>query len=562
MPAQSEKVFIAVAWPYANGPLHLGHIAGCYLPADIFARYHRLKGNRVLMVSGSDQHGTPITVRAEQEGLTPQQVVDKYHASFLDSWKRLGITFDLFTTTGTPNHRQVAHDMFLTLLNKGYITKGTMLLPYCPTCRQFRPDRYIEGICPHCRYVGARGDQCDNCGRTLDPQDLIEPKCRVCMSTPEFRESEHFFLKLTAFEKPLQDWVAQQSEKAGWRLNVRNFTARYLADGLKDRAITRDISWGIPVPVPGFDSKRIYVWFEAVCGYLSAAKEWAQKQGAPDAWQHFWQDPSCRAYYFIGKDNIPFHTIIWPAMLMGHGGLNLPHDVPANEFLNLADMKFSTSRNYAVWLPDYLDKYEPDPLRYVLSAAMPETSDANFTWADYVRRNNQELVATYGNLVHRTLTQVHRNFDGKFPQPGPLDPDDHALLHRLPQALDSTSDALSKCSFRQALGVAMSLAQDANRYIDAKAPWKTRKTDIQRTATTLWVCLNVISCLRTITYPFLPFSAQKLHTLLGFAGDVQSSGWRLHNIKGGHPFPEPTPLFTKLDESLIESETAKLRSPT
>jgi methionyl-tRNA synthetase len=557
-----EKIFIGVAWPYANGPLHLGHIAGCYLPADIFARYHRTKGNHVLMVSGSDQHGTPITVRAEQEGLTPQQVVDKYHASFLDSWRRLGITFDLFTTTGTDNHRQVAHEMFLTLLDKGYITKGTMLLPYCPTCRQFRPDRYIEGICPHCRYPNARGDQCDNCGRTLDPQDLIEPKCRVCGATPEFRESEHFFLKLTAFEKPLQDWVENQSRQAGWRPNVRNFTARYLSDGLKDRAITRDISWGIPVPVPGFESKRIYVWFEAVCGYLSASKEWAQTRGDPDAWQPFWQDASCRAYYFIGKDNIPFHTIIWPAMLMGHGGLNLPYDVPANEFLNLADMKFSTSRNYAVWLPDYLDKYAPDPLRYVLSAAMPETSDANFTWTDYVRRNNQELVATYGNLVHRTLTQVHRNFDGKFPQPGSLDPDDQALLDRLPHALDSTGDALSKCNFRQALGVAMGLAQDANRYIDAKAPWQTRKTDLQRTATTLWVCLSVISCLLTITYPFLPFSAQKLHTLLGFEGDVETAGWRLHDIKGGHPFPEPAPLFTKLDESLIESETSKLRSPS
>ncbi|MFB3092064.1 MAG: methionine--tRNA ligase [Dehalococcoidia bacterium] len=394
----SERIFIAVAWPYANGPLHLGHLAGCYLPADIFARYHRMKGSDVLMVSGSDQHGTPITIRAEQEGLEPQQVVDRFHAQFLDSWERMGISFDLFTTTGTDNHRQVVHELFLTLLKKDYIYKDTMLLPYSAESNRFLPDRYVQGTCPHCGDERARGDQCDNCGRTLNPTDLINPRSVIGGYDLEFRESEHFFLRLTAFQEPLLKWVKKQSH---WRPNVLNFTRRYLEDGLKDRAITRDILWGVPIPVEGYDSKRIYVWFEAVTGYLSAAKEWAQSQGDPDAWEPFFRDPNSRAYYFIGKDNIPFHTMIWPAMLMGDGTLDLPYDVPANEFLNMEDAKLSTSRNWAVWLPDYLERFDPDPLRYVLTAIMPETSDSNFSWSDFVRRNNQELVATYGNLVHR-----------------------------------------------------------------------------------------------------------------------------------------------------------------
>ncbi len=553
----SERIFIAVAWPYANGPLHLGHLAGCYLPADIFARYHRMKGSDVLMVSGSDQHGTPITIRAEQEGLEPQQVVDRFHAQFLDSWERMGISFDLFTTTGTDNHRQVVHELFLTLLKKDYIYKDTMLLPYSAESNRFLPDRYVQGTCPHCGDERARGDQCDNCGRTLNPTDLINPRSVIGGYDLEFRESEHFFLRLTAFQEPLLKWVKKQSH---WRPNVLNFTRRYLEDGLKDRAITRDILWGVPIPVEGYDSKRIYVWFEAVTGYLSAAKEWAQSQGDPDAWEPFFRDPNSRAYYFIGKDNIPFHTMIWPAMLMGDGTLDLPYDVPANEFLNMEDAKLSTSRNWAVWLPDYLERFDPDPLRYVLTAIMPETSDSNFSWSDFVRRNNQELVATYGNLVHRVLTMTHRNFDGRFPQPGDLDEEDQALLARIPRALEEAGDQLDKCSFRQALGTAMALAQAANRYIDAKAPWQTMKTDMQRTGTTLWVCLNVLSCLRTLTYPFLPFSAQRLHELLGFEGSIQDSAWGVREVRAGQSFPQPTPLFTKLEESVAEEEMERLRA--
>jgi len=380
----SERILIAVAWPYANGSLHLGQIAGAYLPADIFARYHRLRGNQVLMVSGSDQHGTPITVRAEQEGRPPKEVADHYHKEFLDSWQRFGITFDLFTTTDTPNHRKVSQDLFLTLRDKGYIYKDTMTLLYCPTCKRFLPDRYVEGTCPHCSFEGTRGDQCDNCGKPLNPVELIEPYCLICSSVPEVRESEHFFLRLSAFNDQLLEWVRKQ---AHWRQNVLNFTISFLTEGLKDRAITRDIEWGVPVPVPGFESKRIYVWFEAVIGYLSASKEWAERNGDEERWSEFWQGDA-KSYYFIGKDNIPFHTIIWPAMLMGCDGLNLPYDVPANEFLTLEGRQLSTSRNWAIWLPDYLERYDPDPLRYFLSVSMPEGGDTDFSWREFVRRNN------------------------------------------------------------------------------------------------------------------------------------------------------------------------------
>ncbi len=553
----TERIFIGVAWPYANGPLHLGHIAGCYLPADIFARFHRMIGNEVLMVSGSDQHGTPITIRADQDGVSPQELVDRYHKMFLESWDRLGISFDLFTTTGTENHREVVHRLFLELMEKGFIYKDTMLLPFCPNCGQFRPDRYIEGTCPNCGSEGARGDQCDSCGRTLNPEELISPRCQICGSAPEFRDSEHFFLKLSAFEAPLLKWL---EGKKHWRPNVLNFTQRFLEQGLKDRAITRDILWGVPVPVEGFDSKRIYVWFEAVTGYLSAAMEWAQRQGDADGWAPFYKDADTKAYYFIGKDNIPFHTMIWPAMLMGEGSLNLPYDVPANEFLNLEEAKLSTSGNWAVWVPDYLERFEADPLRYVLSATMPETSDSNFSWPDFVRRNNQELVATYGNLVHRVLTMTHRTFDGRFPSAGELDAEDRALMERLPGALDEAKGHFLACRFRQALATAMGTAQAANRYIDGKAPWQTRKTDMERTGTTLWVCLNVIACLRTLTYPFLPFSAQKLHESLGFPGEVKEQGWVLAEIEGGHGFPAPEPLFSKLEESVAEEEMERLRA--
>jgi methionyl-tRNA synthetase len=551
----SERIFVAVAWPYANGPLHLGHIAGAYLPADIFARYHRTKGNEVLMVSGSDQHGTPITISAEQEGKTPGEIAAQYHQQFLDSWQKLGISFDLFTATGTANHARVAQDVFLSLLNKGYIYNSTVSQPYCPNCQRFLPDRYIEGTCPYCNSPRARGDQCDDCGKPINPVELINPRCRLCAATPQFKDSEHFFFRLSAFRDRLLDWVKQHSH---WRQNALNFTTRYLEEGLKDRAITRDIEWGIPVPVAGFDSKRIYVWFEAVIGYLSATKEWAKSSGDEERWRSFWQDDETKSYYFIGKDNILFHTIIWPAMLMGYGNLNLPYDVPANEFLTIEGRKLSTSRNWAVWLPDYLSRYEPDPLRYLLSINMPETSDTDFSWREFVRRNNDELVATYGNLAHRVLTFVYRRFNGCVPQPGEFDSHSQAVIAKAEDTLKSMDGLLYRCHFREAIRSAMSLAQETNRYLDEKSPWKTIEQDRQASATALYVAMSVLSCLKTALYPFLPFSSQKLHQLLGFDGDVEDGGWQLRFPSPGQELPSPTPLFSKLDEKLAEEEAGRL----
>lgn len=551
----SEKILVAVAWPYANGSLHLGQIAGAYLPADIFARYHRLKGNKVLMVSGSDQHGTPITIKAEQEGKTPGEIADRYHREFLDSWQRLGISFDLFTTTGTENHAQVAQDIFLTLLKKGYIYKAKVSQPYCPQCQRFLPDRYIEGTCPFCGSPGARGDQCDECGKPMNPAELLNPRCRLCAAAPTFEDSEHFFLKLSAFRDKLLEWVKPKSH---WRQNVLNFTTRYLEDGLKDRAITRDIDWGVPVPLEGYENKRIYVWFEAVIGYLSASKEWAKANGDGEGWRPFWQNKESKSYYFIGKDNIPFHTIIWPAMLMGYGGLNLPYDVPSNEFLTIEGRKLSTSHNWAVWLPDYLSRYEPDPLRYLLSINMPENGDTDFSWREFFRRNNDELVATYGNLAHRVLTFTYRNFDGCVPQPGELDNQSQALMAKAEETLQTVDSLLSQCHFKQAIMAAMALAQEANRYLDDKAPWKIIKEDREAAATSLYVALGVISALKVALYPFLPFSSQKLHQMMGFGGSVEGDGWKLRMPAGGQKLGEPAPLFAKLDEKLIEEETARL----
>jgi len=573
----SERILIAVAWPYANGPLHLGHIAGAYLPADIFARYHRTRGDEVLMVSGSDQHGTPITIRAEQEGKEPGEIASRYHHQFLDSWQALGISFDLFTTTGTANHAEVAQDVFLALLDKGYIYRSIVSQPLCPRCQRFLPDRYVEGTCPHCNFNGTRGDQCDNCGRPLNPAELIEPRCRICGTSPQFRDSEHFFFRLSDFRDRLLDWVKQQ---AHWRPNVLNFTMRYLEEGLKDRAITRDIDWGVPVPVAGFDSKRLYVWFEAVIGYLSATKEWARSRGDSERWRSFWQDGGTKSYYFIGKDNIPFHTIVWPAMLMGYGGLNLPYNVPANEFLTIEGKKLSTSRNWAVWLPDYLSRYDPDPLRYLLSINMPETGDTDFSWREFFRRNNDELVPTYGNLVNRVLTFVYRNFDGCVPEHSKYNeiceylnnfdkdlgttsildgPSVHVIEDAKKSLFREAGDRLSKCQFRQALLSIFGVAQETNQYLDNKSPWKVIKEDRQAAADSLYVALYVISCLKTALYPFLPFSSRKLNQLLGFEGSIEDYGWKPQPPLPGQRLLPPEPLFAKLDERLAEEETSRLR---
>ncbi len=512
------------------------------------------------MVSGSDQHGTPITIKAEQEGKTPAEIAASYYQEFLESWQRIGISFDLFTTTGTDNHAQVAQDIFLTLLDKGYTYKATVSQPFCPSCQRFLPDRYVEGTCPYCHSPRARGDQCEECGKPLNPAELVSPRCRICGSSPVFKDSEHFFFKLSYFSDRLLAWVEEQQKRQPWRPNVLNFTLRYLEEGLRDRAITRDIDWGISLPLDGFEGKRLYVWFEAVIGYLSATKEWAKSTGDEEKWRSFWQkDGQAKSYYFIGKDNIPFHTLIWPAMLMGYNGdLNLPYDVPANEFLTIEGRKLSTSQNWAVWLPDYLSRYDPDPLRYMLSVKMPETGDSDFSWREFVQRNNDELVATYGNLVNRVLTLVYRNFDGCVPIPGQLYTHDKETIKGAENAFNETGERISKCHFRQAIMTAMQLARETNQYLDNKSPWKIIKENRQAAADSLYVSLYVISCLKTMLYPFLPFSSQKLHKLLGFSGKIEDYSWQPHTLPPGQRLLEPEPLFSKLDEGLVEEETSRM----
>lgn len=552
----SERIFIGVAWPYANGPLHLGHIAGAYLPADIFARYHRLRGNKVLMVSGSDQHGAPITIRAEQEGTTPQEVAARYHQQFVDCWEKLGISFDLFTTTGTGNHTEVAHDVLVALLNKGYIYKDKMLQAYCPHCQRFLPDRYLEGTCPYCGFDKARGDECDECCRPLNLEEIKDLRCHLCGTTPRFESSEHFFLRLSEFQDKLAAWIKEQTH---WRNNVVSTTWKFLNEGLKDRAITRDLNWGVTVPQPGFEHKRIYVWIEAVIGYLSASKEWAKMQGDDDGWRAFWRDDA-KSFYFIGKDNIFFHTVIWPAMLMGYGGLNLPYNVPANEFLTIEGRKISTSRGWAIWLPDYLERYEPDPLRYSLAANMPETGDSDFSWHEFLRRNNNELVATYGNLAHRALTFAYRNFDGAVPAPGELDERSQGLLREAESTLDTVDKLLYRCQFKEAVKRIMSLAQESNRYLDEQAPWKTIKTERETSAKSIYTALSVLAALKTVFYPFLPFSSERLHAFLGFDGSAKEEGWKTQFLPPGQRLREPQPLFVKLDEDMVVEEGSRLGS--
>ncbi|MCZ6544285.1 MAG: methionine--tRNA ligase [Chloroflexi bacterium] len=552
----SETILVAVAWPYANGPLHHGQLGGAYLPADIFARYHRIKGNRVAMVSGSDSHGTPITVRAEAEGRSPLEVFQEFHESFLETWEGMGIQFDLFTSTDTQNHIDVTQDLFTRLLENGYLYEAKQTLLYDPVDKRFLPDRYVEGTCPHCSYDAARGDQCDNCGRQLDAVDLIDPRSKTSGATPEQRESEHFFLKLTDLAEPLEKWLS--SGKEHWRKHVINFTQGMLREGLKDRSITRDIQWGIEVPVEGYDDKRIYVWFEAVIGYLSATIEWAERQGEPELWKEFWQNPEAKTYYFIGKDNVPFHTVIWPAILLGAGGLDLPYDVPANQYITMSGSKASTSQNWAVWIPDYLTRYDPDPLRYALAAQMPETSDSDFSWGEFHRRNNDEVVATWGNLVNRVLTFTVRNFDGKVPEPGPLEAEDRQLLDRTQSAVDAIGESIEGVHLRQGLQQAMALAQEANRYLDHSAPWQSIKTDREAAGRSLYTALNAIAGLRTALAPYLPFTCARLNEYLGETASIEELGWQVHALEPGTPLATPSPLFTKLDSSMVAEEEARL----
>jgi methionyl-tRNA synthetase len=523
----------------------VGQVAGAYLPADIFARYQRLAGNEVVMVSGSDCHGTPITVTADSEGVEPRVIVDRYHAKILEVWERLGISFDLYTTTLTENHYATTQEVFLRLLNAGLLYKHTQDQLFDPEASRFLPDRYVEGTCPKCDYADARGDQCDQCGSQLDAIDLINPRSRMTGATPVLRPSEHFFLKLTQVEAELREWVGKQ---AHWRRNVQNFTMGALTEGLKDRAITRDISWGVPVPVEGWEAKRIYVWFDAVIGYLSATREWAQKGGDPEAWRPFWQDPTTRSYYFIGKDNIPFHTIIWPAMLLGYETLNLPYDVPANQYVNFsAGQKQSKSKGTGTWVLDLLDRYDADVIRFYLTTIMPETSDSEFREDELVSANNGMLIATWGNLANRVISMIARNFDGVVPETGQLAPESVTLLSAADAAFATIGAEYNACHFRNALQESLKLAQSANRYLDDRAPWKAVKTDLPHAAETLSTTLNVINALKTLFHPILPFSTERLHEDLNQPGTVATSGWAFTRIPAGTLLRTPRALYQKLE---------------
>jgi methionyl-tRNA synthetase len=551
---EPEYILVGVAWPYASGPRHLGHAAGAYVPPDIFARYHRMAGNHVLMVSGSDMHGTPITVAADRLGVSARELAEENHRGIAESFRRLGMSYDLYTSTLTPIHYRVTQEFFTRLLEQGHLFQDTQPAMYDPEAQRFLPDRYIDGTCPHCGYHDARGDQCDNCGRTLDPTDLIAPRSKLSGATPETRDTTHFFLDLPKLQERLEAWVAATSTH--WRPAVIGFVQGWLKEGLRPRAITRDLDWGVPIPLPGFDDKRIYVWFDAVIGYLSASIEWAERQGDPDAWQAWWSlkpDGSApgRSYYFVGKDNTPFHAIIWPAMLMGYGGLALPYDVPANEFLTLDGQKLSSSRTYTArlpFLPEALELFDADAIRFFLTINAPESRDTDFSWDEFQRRNNDELVATYGNAVHRLLSFLQSRFDGLVPEPGPLNAADEAMLAQARSAFGDVGEQIEAVHLRDGLRSIMALANALNRYLDEAAPWKTLKTDRQRTATSLWTALQVISALRVLTAPYLPFSAQQLHEYLGDEGSVHDLPWVFRELPAGRKLLPPRPLFRKLDD--------------
>jgi methionyl-tRNA synthetase len=581
----SQKILVAPAWPYAAGPRHMGHVAGFGVPSDIFARYHRLKGNDVLMVSGTDEHGTPVMVAADKEGRTPRETADHYSGLIREDLRDLGLSYDLFTRTTTPNHYRVTQDLFRTLYEKGYLVEDTMMGAFSPDGRTL-PDRYIEGTCPICGYEGARGDQCDNCGNQLDPTDLKNPRSRIDGSTPVFRETKHLFLDLPAFADRLAAWIQEQDH---WRSNVRNFSLSFIRE-LKPRAVTRDLDWGVPIPVPGYDDdlKRIYVWFDAVIGYLSAAIEWATMVGRPDAWREWWQNPDSRHFYFMGKDNIVFHTVIWPSMLLGYeeggeygagrGKLQLPYNVVASEYLTMEGRRYSASRGVGILVRDFLSRYDPDSLRFFLTAAGPEQQDTDFTWSEFVRRNNDELVANWGNLVNRTLTSAYKNF-GEVPQPAELTVEDLELISRVDGGFAAVGEHIEAARFKAALGEAMQLARSVNVYVNDQAPWSLLESDRERAATVLYVCLRCVDNLKTMFTPFMPFSSQTLHELLGHEGylagplefrEVEDEGdthvvltgdysdwvgsWAPSELPAGQALRQPKPLFRKLDPEKVEAE--------
>ena len=592
----SKNILVAVAWPYANSPIHVGNITGSYLPADIFTRYHRLKGHRVLMVSGSDAHGTPVTVQADAEQSTPLEVYRRFHADFLDLFQKLGLTYDLFTSTHTENHFKVAQSLFLALKQNGYLYTDSSLQWYSPAQRRFLPDRYVEGTCYVCGYSNARGDQCDNCGSLLDANQLIDPRSKIDGSTPELRETKHYYLDLGKLQSEIVEFLRRR--ESYWRSNVlRQSLGQILANGLHGRAITRDLDWGIPVPIEGWDGKCLYVWFEAVIGYLSATIEWAQITAQPDVWRDWWNDPATQAYYFIGKDNIPFHAVIWPAQLIGAGEwfnlifeerhgcrLTLPYDVPANEFMNLEGKKISGSRNWAVWGADFLSRYDPDTLRYYLTTNMPESKDTDWDWQDFLNRNNNQLVATWGNLANRVLSFAYKHWQGRVPVPGELRPEDQQILSSIEAGFEKVGAHIETVRLRAAMFEALALATEVNKYLDAAAPWFEIKRDKNAAATTIYSALRAIDSLKVLLSPFLPFTCERLHAYLGYTqplfgeqfvetqqdslgehgvlryrAETGAGRWVASQLAAGQTLLQPAPLFRKLEDGIVPEERARLR---
>lgn len=593
-----ENILIAIAWPYANAEIHVGNITGSHLPGDIVARYHRLKGNNVLMVSGTDSHGTPVTLNADKLGKPVEEVYKFYHDGFLDLFQQLGISFDLFTTTHTENHFRISQDIFRALLKNGFLYTETRPQWFSPGLNKFLPDRYIEGVCYICGDENARSDQCDKCGNVLEPEKLLNPRSKVegDNSNPELRDTEHYYLDLSKLEPEVAKFLRERQRY--WRETVTGQSLGQIeSEGLKPRAITRDLDWGIPVPVPGWEGKCLYVWFEAVIGYLSAAVEWSQVSGSGEAWQAWWTNPEARAMYFIGKDNIFFHAAWWPAQLMGAGSafmeifrgqqtpLNLPYDVPANMFMNLEDKKISGSRNWAVWGRDALTRYDPDALRYYLTVNMPETKDSDWDWDEFVARNNNELVATWGNLANRVLAFCYKNWDGHVPTfEGGLREQDTALLATVETGFETVGRELDAVRLRAALGEAMKLATAVNVYLDQNAPWTAIKTDRNAAAKTVYTALRAINSLKVLFAPFLPFTSSRLHGFFGYQtplfGEQYTEKvkdalgehnvlryrpnasalpqWRPSDLQPGAPLNTPAPLFKKLDEKVIEEERARL----
>ncbi|MBU3927648.1 MAG: methionine--tRNA ligase [Bacteroidetes bacterium] len=552
-----KRTTITSALPYANGPIHIGHLAGVYVPADIYARYLRMRGEDVLFIGGSDEHGVPITIKARKEGITPQQVVDRYHHQIKESFETFGISFDIYSRTSAPIHHETASDFFKKLFDTGKFIENTSQQYYDEDNNQFLADRYITGTCPHCGFERAYGDQCENCGTSLSPMELINAKSALSGNVPVLKDTTHWYLPLEDYEPWLTKWILE-GHKDDWKANVYGQVKSWIDQGLKPRAVTRDLDWGVKVPIEGADGKVLYVWFDAPIGYISATKDWSAKTGKD--WEPYWKSADTKLVHFIGKDNIVFHCIIFPVMLKAEGSFILPENVPANEFLNLENDKISTSRNWAVWLHEYLEDFpgKQDVLRYVLTANAPETKDNDFTWKDFQARNNNELLAIYGNFVNRTLVLTQKYFNGQVPERGELDEISKTALEEMARYPEIISASIERYRFREALSELMNLARLGNKYLTEMEPWKLIKTDVEKVKVILNVSLQIVANLSVLSEPFLPFSAKKLQEMIDLTGLLWKDAGGDNLLKPGHQLQQPDFLFARIEDEDVEKQVQKL----